>query len=316
MKRLVADRFSAASKLNVLAESAYLSAIKPCAETFHPSGFVFPSSHLIHQYPMAQSELESLRYEVSESVAQITFLAENEPLSLNYAVVAELREVLEAAESDPNVRVILLESEGKDFCLGYDPQYLYKLQSFGPDENQADALFWAEALTRLLRGKKPSVVAAKGLIQNEAVALLSVCDFAWLAQDAELHLTDATQGTVPALTTFFLTQRLGQAHARHMLLAARPYSSLEAKQSGLAYELCPASEVNRNARDFARRIAKANCPGAVELTKRLLGDLPAMAAAEGTKFAARMQSHTRDTHEYRRGLAARLNGEEVDWTEA
>ncbi len=66
------------------------------------------------------TELKTMTYEVTDRVARITF---NRPEKGN-AIVAdtplELAALVERADLDPNVHVILVSGRGEGFCAGFD----------------------------------------------------------------------------------------------------------------------------------------------------------------------------------------------------
>ena len=69
---------------------------------------------------MRVDELKTMTYEVTDRVARITF---NRPEKGN-AIVAdtpvELAALVERADLDPNVHVILVSGRGSGFCAGFD----------------------------------------------------------------------------------------------------------------------------------------------------------------------------------------------------
>ena len=70
--------------------------------------------------PVDFDDLKTMTYEVTDRVARITF---NRPDKGN-AIVAdtplELSALVERADLDPNVHVVLLSGRGDGFCAGFD----------------------------------------------------------------------------------------------------------------------------------------------------------------------------------------------------
>ena len=70
--------------------------------------------------PVDFDNLQTMTYEVTDRVARITF---NRPEKGN-AIVAdtplELSALVERADLDPNVHVILVSGRGEGFCAGFD----------------------------------------------------------------------------------------------------------------------------------------------------------------------------------------------------
>jgi enoyl-CoA hydratase len=66
------------------------------------------------------SDLQALTYEPGERVARITLNRPERGNGITRRLVTELEQCVERADLDPEVRVILLQSNGKGFCGGYD----------------------------------------------------------------------------------------------------------------------------------------------------------------------------------------------------
>ena len=81
--------------------------------------------------PVDFDNLKTMTYEVTDRVARITF---NRPEKGN-AIVAdtplELSALVERADLDPNVHVILVSGRGEGFCAGFDLICLRRRHRFG-----------------------------------------------------------------------------------------------------------------------------------------------------------------------------------------
>lgn len=66
------------------------------------------------------SDLQALTYEPGERVARITLNRPERGNGITRRLVTELEQCVERADLDPEVRVILLQGNGKGFCGGYD----------------------------------------------------------------------------------------------------------------------------------------------------------------------------------------------------
>ena len=63
---------------------------------------------------------ESIRYEVSDRIATITFDRPDRLNALSPAMIRELRQAYEQAEADPEVWILLVTGNGRAFCAGAD----------------------------------------------------------------------------------------------------------------------------------------------------------------------------------------------------
>ena len=63
---------------------------------------------------------EPIEYEVTGAVARLTLDRPTRGNGLTPALIASLADLVEQADLDPEVRVLLLSGNGKGFCGGYD----------------------------------------------------------------------------------------------------------------------------------------------------------------------------------------------------
>jgi enoyl-CoA hydratase/carnithine racemase len=230
---------------------------------------------------------EVVLYEVAEHIATITL---NRPERLN-AYNHELRDALggylRQAETDPEVRAVVLTGAGRAFCAGLDLKQEHARHR-GPRRPDLDPLH----LPYIFAGMDtPLVAAVNGHAVGIGFELTLMCDFRVLAEDAVLNDMHVKRGILPdAGATWLLTRQVGWSRACRVLLLAEPIDAPTAAVLGLADEVVPREQLLPAARDLAARLA-VNAPLSVRYTKR--------AMREG--FASDFQANVR--------LAGRLMGE-------
>ncbi|MYG88923.1 MAG: enoyl-CoA hydratase, partial [Acidimicrobiales bacterium] len=69
-------------------------------------------------------ELKATKYSVERPVATLTLSRPHRRNAWTGRMHTELRWMLEQAERDPKVRVVVITGEGRDFCVGADTQAL------------------------------------------------------------------------------------------------------------------------------------------------------------------------------------------------
>jgi methylglutaconyl-CoA hydratase len=66
-------------------------------------------------------------------------------------------------------------------------------------------------------------------------------------------------------------------------------------------------------RTYALRLARENSGHSIEITKEILARLPELALEDGLRYAAERNAAARASDDCRRGIAAFLNKEKLDW---
>lgn len=223
------------------------------------------------------------RYEdVSLSIADgVARLAVSRPDKLNAyrnETADELRAALAEAETNPNVRVILLTGEGRAFGAGYD------LSTIKPGEVPAldDVLErHFNPLVRAMRASRlPIVSAVNGPCAGAAVGIALAADIVLMARSAYFYEPFVGIALVPdAGNTLFLSRMLGRIRASGMMLLGDRLSAERALQWGLAWEVVDDAELPAAAASVCARLAALDAD-AVAATKRLIGGAADFGAAE------------------------------------
>ncbi len=129
------------------------------------------------------------------------------------------------------VRAWLIVAEGSAaFCSGYD---LNALARFAPGDALPDDRL-SEVFDRLMRHPAPSVACVTGVAIGAGCDLAMACDFRVGNSDAVFGMPPSKIGlaySLPGLRR--LTSRIGDAHARFLLLSGRRVDSATAFRMGL-----------------------------------------------------------------------------------
>jgi len=179
----------------------------------------------------------SVRYEVEEGVGRITLDRPGKHNALNHALLDALDEALAAAESDRDVRVVVLAGEGPSFCAGYDLGGSYYTTPPEPEgrwtlDNALITLRGIEArYQRLWNLPKPTIARVHGHALAGGCYLQLLCDIAVAAEDANLGHPAVRMGGVSSMPLW--QEILGPRIARYLLMTGRTVSGAEAARLGL-----------------------------------------------------------------------------------
>jgi enoyl-CoA hydratase/carnithine racemase len=188
------------------------------------------------------------------------------------------------AESDGDIRVILLSGEGACFTGGND------LKDFlsAPEVIESDHVIW-RFLCALSGASKVLIAAVHGPTVGIGVTLLLHCDLVLAAARSTRLITPFVQlGVVPeAASTLLLPQLVGHHRAAEMFFLGEPVDAKTAKEWGLVNRVVEDETLMDEARTLAAAAARQP-PGAVRATKRL------MRSAQGGQVTALMQEELRE----------------------
>ncbi|MEZ5840806.1 MAG: enoyl-CoA hydratase/isomerase family protein [Hyphomicrobiales bacterium] len=210
-----------------------------------------------------------LSEKIGDGVAVISL---NRPHRLN-AIVPELLDdlvaALEGADSDPDVRAIVLTGAGRAFCSGDD------LKDFADQvSDEAGTTAYVERIQDVTRamvlGDTPIVGAIRGWAVGGGLEWVINCDFAVCAAGTRFFFPEVSWGLfVTGGVTELLPRLVGLAKAREMILFGEKFTAEDARDWGLVHDVVESDDLLPVATALARRIA-ALPPGPVRDLRRIL----------------------------------------------
>jgi 3-hydroxyacyl-CoA dehydrogenase len=155
-------------------------------------------------------------------------------------------EALEKAEADPRVVAMVLIGAGRSFIAGAD------IRQFGRPRPAPKRLVYDV----LDAGTKPVVAAIHGYALGGGLEIALACHYRIAMPDAKVGLPEVLIGLVPGGGgTQRLPRLIGPKAAMEMIVAGRHVPAPEAKTLGILDELVEGSDLRREAKAYAGRIA-------------------------------------------------------------
>lgn len=249
---------------------------------------------------------DTILYEVSDGIATLTL---NRPQQLN-ALLPEmtdrLADLVDQADADDAVRVLLLTGAGRAFSAGADLKLMGRGDRLGRSAlvGRERNLHGASITRRLLGRSKPMIAALNGVAAGQACAFVLACDFAIAAESAKLVFAFIRVGYVPdSGTTYLLTRRVGLANAQRVALTGEPVASAEALRMGLITEVVADAKLAARARELATAVA-AHPPNSVRLTRVLLQQAAEASFDQATHAEALAQGILGETEDHKEAVRA------------
>ena len=187
------------------------------------------------------------------------------------AMYGVLADELEAAETDTQVRTILIRSEGDLFTSGNDVSEFAAAAMGG-----AGLVNVIRFINALANATKPIVAAVQGKAVGVGTTLLLHCDHVILADDAQLSTPFVNLALTPeAGSSLLLPARVGHSRAFTMFALGDAVSAQDALSWGLANQVVPRGDLDATAIAFADRLARQPL-GSLVATKTLMRDAAAI----------------------------------------
>jgi len=192
--------------------------------------------------------------------------------SINLAIAQKLEVLAAEVEANDDIRVLVIEGEGRAFCAGGD------LQTIGAAAEAntitpvvGELLKHYHAFIEMVR-RMPKIVISSvhGSAAGAGMGLAFVTDLCIAADDARFTPAYAKIGVSPdGGSTVGIVGTVGVRRALQIFLSEDSFTAQQAYEWGLVAKLVPATELKAATRQFAERLAQ-NPPAAIASTKLLV----------------------------------------------
>ena len=236
-----------------------------------------------------------------ETIARITLNRPEKRNALNPSVLKELAEAFIQLGSRSDIKVIILEANGKAFCAGADLEYLEHMSTYSITENLEDSLLLQKTFHTIFTCPKPVIAKVHGAAIAGGCGLATVCDFIIACKSALFGYSEVRIGFIPAIVMVYLIRKIGDTKARQLLLSAENISATDAEIVGLITE-CVSDEMLENRTMELAQILSSNSSSSMALTKEMLNNLHGMSLESGLRYAASMNAFTRMTEDCKAGI--------------
>ena len=216
--------------------------------------------------------MEPIRVERKPPVLAITIQRPERRNALDVPSMRALREALERAATDRDVRAVLLTGAGTAFCAGGDVGVMDEYRARGELAELFHALTaeMERAIAELLSMPKPVVASLPGVAAGGGLSLALASDWRIASDTAVLVAAFPSLGAVPdGGLSYFLPHFLGIGLAQELLFSTSRLAADRARELGLLHEVVAPADLERRSAERLRELAEGPT-FAFGATKRLL----------------------------------------------
>jgi enoyl-CoA hydratase/carnithine racemase len=192
--------------------------------------------------------------------------------SIDLSIAKKLEQLGAEVEASDDVRVLVIEGEGRAFCAGGDLQTIGAAVTAGTVASVVGELLkHHHAFIETVR-RMPKIVLASvhGSAAGAGMGLAFVADLCIATEDARFTPAYAKIGVSPdGGSTVGMVGTVGVRRALQIFLAEDGFSAQQAYDWGLVAKIVPATELKAATRQLAERLAQ-NAHAAIAGTKALV----------------------------------------------
>lgn len=226
--------------------------------------------------------------------------------ALSRDLLLELVDVLDAADADGSVRVVVLTNAGHVFCAGAN------LSEQSSASGGGRTVEMAEVFGRFRRSPKPYVGRIAGHCVAGGMGLAAAMDISVAIDDAKFGFTEVRVGVAPAMISVLCLPKLREADARAAFLRGTRFPATEAARMGLINAAVPADQLDAEVEAIVADLLQGG-PGALAASKQLLAEVPGMGVDEAFAWTQQLSADLFRSPEAAEGMGAYLAKRTPSW---
>lgn len=245
---------------------------------------------------------DKILYEVRERIAYITLNKPEVGNCTNRFVTGPVKELLQRAENDPEVGVIILTARGKFFSTGGD---VPRLSSLEDAETGYDEIHYASQLAvQMVSMQKPIICTVHGIAAGAGLCLALASDFV-VCDERTKFLTAFNNIALAsdAGAAWLLTKTVGKHKAKEWLMLSDMISAEELKAEGIVTRIAPEGQALDAAEELAHRLLEKPA-FANKLIKNMVNRADDMTLEASLLYEEAAQAMLMQTSDFKEGCSA------------
>jgi methylglutaconyl-CoA hydratase len=242
--------------------------------------------------------MSRLRVSISGAVGRVTLAHPANDNAIDGETARQLTDVLIEFEADDEVRAVLLNAEGPNFCGGADLESLAALLDSGAEGFDREARDLGRVFLTIRGMQKPVIAAVQGRALGVGCGLATACDVVLARDDAKFGYTEVRLGLVPAMLIPTLRRSVNEKHAFDLIASGRIISAADAEKIGLVSRVVPFILFDDEVERYVLSIA-ASPSVAMGITKRLFYRVDNLGFRDSIGESVKGNLEARETEDFR-----------------
>jgi len=208
---------------------------------------------------------ECIIYKKNDGIATVKLNRPQVLNAMNKQLWLDFQAALADAQSDPEIKVLIITGEGRAFSTGADLKES-KTRTYEAYRDYLEEL--QEATRKIIRFEKPTIAAINGYALGSGYELALACDIRVTAIEAQIGSPEAKVTSSVTGGAFRLVQDLiGPGKARELLFTGDYIDGKEAERIGLVNKAVPLEQLQAEVQEMAAKIA-ANSAMSLKMIKK------------------------------------------------
>ena len=256
-----------------------------------------------------------IKAEKNNNIFNIILNDEKNQNTLSEEMINELSKVFEMAESDNEIKVIILSSIGKVFCAGHNLKDLNSKRSENDNgEHYYKKLFQmcSELMISINKHSKPVIAMINGIATAAGCQLISSCDLAYSSENSQFATPGVNIGLFCSTPMVPLSRTVGKKQAMEMLLTGDLIDAKKALSIGLINNVFETEKLQENVLKIANKIASKSS-ATIKIGKDAFYKQKDMSLKEAYDYTSKIMTENMLHKDSEEGITAFLEKRTPNW---
>lgn len=243
----------------------------------------------------------------ARGIASLTLHRPDKHHAINETMMRELIAACDRIDQDPAIRAVVMKADGKSFCAGGDLGWIRAQAALDRAGKMDGARLLAGMLRRLDELSKVLIARVQGNAAGGGIGLIAVADIVIASETASFALTETKLGLIPATIGPYVVRRIGEGHARRLILNASRFTAEDALRFGLVSRAVLPEKLDDAVEQELRALLDC-APGAVSDAKRFIRALARGETSDPLSFSIEALADRWETAEAKERIVRFLGG--------
>ena len=251
-----------------------------------------------------------------DSILKITLNNPSQQNTLSLQFINDLKKIIENADSNDEVKVIILSSSGKVFSAGHN---LKEIKSHREDKDKGLHFFTtlinscSDLMLKIINNSKPVIAEVKGIATAAGCQLVASCDLAYASESSKFATPGVNIGLFCSTPMVALSRVVNNKHSMEMLLTGDFINADKAKSIGLINNYFSEDKLVNETKGMAIKIANKSSQ-TLKIGKKAFYNQAEMKISDAYKYASEIMIKNMMNQVSEEGIAAFLEKREPNWS--
>ena len=254
--------------------------------------------------------------DLKESILKITLNNPSQQNTLTLELINDLKKIIDKADKNDDVKVIILSSSGKVFSAGHN---LKEIKSHREDKDQGLQFFTtlinscSDLMIKIINNSKPIIAEVSGIATAAGCQLVASCDLAYASENSKFATPGVNIGLFCSTPMVALSRVVKSKHSMEMLLTGDFIDANKAKNIGLINNYFSEDSLVDEIRQMANKIANKSSQ-TVKIGKKAFYNQAQMKTDDAYKYASEIMIENMMNQDSDEGISAFLEKREPNWS--